>query len=321
MRSISGIAAAGLAVYATSASAIAIDVQNQTSILGAAKQVVDGVLSFYTHNGQGPSIPGLLPGPYYWWEGGLMFDSLINYWAYSGDASVVPTIQQGVLFQIGPDNNFMPPNQTKSIGNDDQNTWALAAMTAAEFGFPQASDQKVSWLQLAENVFNDQAARWDAATCAGGLRWQIFSFNNGYSYKNSLSNGNFLQLAARLAKFTGNQTYVDWAQKTLEWSQNIGLVTSEGQVYDGTDALMNCTSLDHVQWSNSLGTYLSGAAYLSNSVSSLPLSNPGTSCPSRHASYDRNADHLHLLDRRRFQRQHLAIAHRRPRHRILRLRE
>lgn len=272
-------AAAGLALLATGASAIDINLDSEASILSAAKNVTEKVLHLYNQNGTG--IPGLLPGPYYWWEAGLMFDSLINYWAYSGDDSVVSTIQEGILFQVGPDNNFMPPNQTKSLGNDDQATWALAAMTAAEFGFPQAAAQKVSWAQLAQNVFDSQAQRWDASTCGGGLRWQIYSFNNGYNYKNTASNGDFLQLAARLARFSGNQTYVDWAQKTLAWSQTLGFVDNNGAVFDGADAILNCSEFDHIQWSMAAGTYLSGAAYLANSVSRTgdrqPPSNPFTS--------------------------------------------
>jgi mannan endo-1,6-alpha-mannosidase len=57
--------------------------------------------------------------------------------------------------------------------------WAFAAMTAAEFGFENPADGLPSWLSLAQAVFNEQTERWDSATCGGGLRWQIFSFNIG----------------------------------------------------------------------------------------------------------------------------------------------
>jgi mannan endo-1,6-alpha-mannosidase len=256
-----------LLLLASPAQSISLNVTNTASILQAAKLVVDDILKIYTANGTGPAIPGLLPAPYYWFEAGLTFDSLINYWSLSGDASVVKTVQEGMLFQVGPDDNFMPPNQSKSIGNDDQSIWALAAMTAAESGFPTAADQNISWLQLAQRVFDGQVLRWDTSTCDGGLRWQIFSFNNGYNYKNSISNGNLFQLAARLSRFTGNQTYIAWAQKSLDWSQAVGLVSDQYSIFDGTDDLQNCTSLNHVQWSNNLGIYMKASSYLANSVS------------------------------------------------------
>jgi mannan endo-1,6-alpha-mannosidase len=267
--SLTSSASLALLLLANPALSIDIDVTNSASILSAAKVVVGDILQIYTRNGAGPAIPGLLPGPYYWYEAGLTFDSLINYWSLSGDASVVAPVQEGILFQVGPDYNFMPPNQSKSLGNDDQSTWALAAMTAAENGFPTAPNQTYSWLQLAQRVFDGQVSRWDTSTCTGGLRWQIYSFNNGYNYKNSISNGNFFQLAARLTRFTGDPSYITWAQKSLDWSEAVGLVdTTSYHIYDGADASLNCTEIDRVQWTNNVGTYLKASSYLANSVSS-----------------------------------------------------
>ena len=97
-------------------------------------------------------------------------------------------------------------------------------MTAAERGFPDppSSSGVKSWLQLAQSVFDSQVLRWDTKTCGGGLRWQIFAFNDGYDYKNTLTNGNFMQLGARLARYTGNQTYSEWASKVSDWTFKVG---------------------------------------------------------------------------------------------------
>ena len=58
-------------------------------------------------------------------------------------------------------------------------------MDAAEQGFPNPPNETgLSWLGLAQAVFNEQAKVWDNATCNGGLRWQIPKINEGYSYKN-----------------------------------------------------------------------------------------------------------------------------------------
>ncbi|KAK4959074.1 hydrolase 76 protein [Elasticomyces elasticus] len=253
---------ATIALSAHHAWALEIDLSNVTSINAAAKTAVEHVLAIYGVGNQSVSIPGIFPDPYYWWEGGLAWDSMVRYWALTGDDTYNDLVHEALLWQTGDDFDYMPPNQTKTLGNDDQSTWALAAMTAAEYGFPSPPD--VTWVQLAQNVFNTQIARWHAETCGGGLRWQIFTFNTGYNYKNSISNGNLVQLAARLALYTGNTTYSDWAQKAVEWSQDIGLISEQGQVFDGSSTNINCSTLNHVQWTSAAGTVLTGAVYAAN---------------------------------------------------------
>lgn len=147
--------------------------------------------TFYEGNQTG-KIPGILPGPppagdYYWWQGGALWGTLIDYWHYTGDTSYVETTKQALLFQTGPDNNYMDPNWTASLGNDDQAFWGMSSMLAAELVFPDPpADDARQWLALAQAVFNTQAHpdRHDN-TCNGGLRWQIPPANNGYNYKNS----------------------------------------------------------------------------------------------------------------------------------------
>ena len=141
--------------------------------------------------------PGLLPAPYYWWEAGAMLMSLINYWTYTGDAQFNDLVSQGMLWQVGPNRDFMTPNETKSTGNDDQAFWGMAAMSAAENRLPDVKDGP-SWLSLAQAVFQTQHNRWDTENCGGGFKWQIFFTNPGYTYKNTISNGCFFNIAARL---------------------------------------------------------------------------------------------------------------------------
>ena len=74
-------------------------------------------------------------------------------------------------------------------------------MSAAELKFPNPGPKDPSWLSLAQAVFNMQVGRWDPH-CGGGLRWQFNPLNNGWMNKNTISNGCFFQLAARLARYT-----------------------------------------------------------------------------------------------------------------------
>ncbi|KAL7266407.1 hypothetical protein RUND412_011048 [Rhizina undulata] len=247
------------------ASGYDLDPDSESSIYNISQKVVYKMMEFYPGNKTG-GIPGLFGDPYYWWEAGAAFGALVDYWYYTGDAGYVNVTKQAIIHQVGPDDNFMPPNQSKSLGNDDQGFWGLTAMSAAEKNFPNPDSDQPQYLALAQAVFNSQALRWDNTTCGGGLRWQIYSFNNGYTYKNSISNGVFFHLGARLARYTGNDTYAQWAAKTYDWVSAIGLLSSDYKVYDGTDDTSNCSSSDmnYIQWSYNAGMYLAGAAYMYN---------------------------------------------------------
>lgn len=193
-----------------------------------------------------------------------MWGAMLDYYHYTNDSTYNDVTYQALVSQVGPNYDYMVPAHQKDEGNDDQAFWGFATMSAAERGFTAPPLGTPGWLQLTINLWNTQAARWDLTSCGGGLKWQIFTFNNGYNYKNSVSNGAFFQLSARLARYTGNSTYLDWATKTWEWSTAIGLIDGNYNVFDGTDDLKNCSQVSAMQWSYSLGIYMYGAAVLYN---------------------------------------------------------
>ena len=148
-------------------------------------------------------------------------------------------------------------------------------MDAAELNFTNPDSSYPSWLALAQAVFNEQASRWDDDTCGGGLRWQVFVFNAGYDYKNSISNGGFFQLSSRLARYTGNDTYTEWAEKLWNWQITTPLLdTATWTVNDGSSTSKNCTDASHVQWSYNYGTFITGCAFLYNHVGLLLQPHP-----------------------------------------------
>jgi mannan endo-1,6-alpha-mannosidase len=197
-------------------------------------------MTFYSGNDTG-GTPGLLPNPYYWWEAGAMFMTLINYWYYTGDDTYNNETVQAILWQAGSNYDLMPTNQT--------------------------------WVAIAQAVFNQMTTRWDNTTCGGGLRWQIFTWNAGYTYKNSIANGCFFNIAARLARYTGNQTYADWATKIWDWEMAVGLIGPNYAVYDGSSDTTNCSEVDKALYSYNQGIYLFGAAVM-YSVVCLPQRSP-----------------------------------------------
>lgn len=144
----------------------------------------------------------------------------------------------------------------------------MAVLSAAEYNFPNPPTSEPQWLALAQAVFNTQAARWDETQCGGGLRWQIFQWNNGYNYKNSISQACFFNIAARLALYTGNETYAYWANRTWDWMIDLEFMHEDSYyIYDGAHVETNCTQVVPYQWSYNAGAFLLGAAAMYNLTS------------------------------------------------------
>lgn len=141
----------------------------------------------------------------------------------------------------------------------------MAALSAAEYNFPDPPPNRPQWLALAQAVFNTQVARWDTSSCNGGLRWQIFQWNNGFNYKNSISQACFFNIAARLALYTQNVTYADWANRIWDWMVDTEFMTQDAfYIYDGAHIEDNCRSLTPYQWTYNAGAFLLGAAAMYN---------------------------------------------------------
>ena len=83
------------------------------------------MLSYYHGSDPGQMI-GVFGEPYDWGESGAVWGSLIDYWSYTGDAQYVALVQQALLSQVGPDQDYMTPNQSRTevvLPNDLKNSW------------------------------------------------------------------------------------------------------------------------------------------------------------------------------------------------------
>lgn len=110
---------------------------------------------------------------------------MIDYWHFTGDETYNDETFAAMQFQVGKNRDYAPDNWTLSLGNDDQSFWGMSAMLAAEVNFRDPTGDDPSWLGLAQAVWTEQSTRYSNEDCGGGLRWQIFSTNKGYDYKNS----------------------------------------------------------------------------------------------------------------------------------------
>lgn len=243
---------------------VTMDIDDTDSVKSALALIAKGLMDYYEGWNYGGTV-GMMVSPYYWWEAGAAWGSMLDYWYYSGNDTYNDVIKQSLLYQAGSGYDFMPQNQTTTEGNDDQGFWGITVMAAAEKNFsnPTGKDEK-SWAYLAQAVFNTMKARWDDKNCDGGLRWQIYTWNSGYDYKNSVSNGCLFHLAARLARYTGNSSYVEWGEKVWNWTSTVGFLTSDYQLYDGASIESDCKTYSTSQWTYNAGLYLSGCAYLYN---------------------------------------------------------
>lgn len=168
----------------------------------------------------------------------------------------------------------MPANYSSYMGNDDHAAWGHAAMTAAELEFPHDPSMP-TWISLAENVWKLQVQRWDTESCDGGLRSAFYPYQNTYTFKDASSNGLLFELSARLARYTSNQTYADWAEKIWDWSSDTLLHSKNWTVSDRADLNHDCKPQGDEVWSRNYGPYISGAAYMFNVVSLLRVTEKG----------------------------------------------
>ncbi|KAI1764233.1 glycoside hydrolase family 76 protein [Hypoxylon sp. FL1150] len=253
---------------------ITVDIEDADSIKAAAALVAEDLMSYYDGNESG-NIPGILPeassekGYYYWWTGGLLWGSLLDYRDRTGETKYDGLISQGLQWQVGSNADYLPANFTAQLGNDDQAIWALSALDADELDFTAPPSDDPQWLDLAVNVFGEQASdarRVDDGDCKGALRWMLFTFSDGYDYVSAGANIEFFNLAAQLAWVTNNETYSDAASDTYDLLVDIGFVTDKFQVYDGAQ-VDDCSAINKIQYSYTAAMLLQGSAYMYNHTS------------------------------------------------------
>ncbi|POS73490.1 glycoside hydrolase family 76 [Diaporthe helianthi] len=244
-------------------------VDSRDAIVEASRSLARDMMTFY-HGDEPEEIPGILPGPppmgdYWWFTAASFWATCLDYWHLTGDDTYQGVTTSSLLFQVGPTDNYMTLNWTATLGNDEQCFWGSAALLAAEYDVPTPEGEP-RWIDIAENVWGTQAHpdRHDD-TCGGGLRWQILPSNNRYDYKNTLSNACFFTMGARLARFTGNETFADYSVETWDWLTTVGLVDTETwAVYDGAMVDDNCTKVEKTQFSQNAAMLTQGAAFMYN---------------------------------------------------------
>lgn len=254
-------------VWIAAAYALSLDVDSTDSICSAAWDVVIGEFNYYEGLKYGGTV-GMFSSPYYWWHAGEAFGGWVDYWYFCAqdNETFANMLYDAMWHQRGTDYDYMPSNQSMTEGNDDQGVWGMAIMQAVERNFTNPDEH--TWLYMIQAVFNSMNNRWDSTTCNGGLRWQIFTWNSGYNYKNSIANGCLFHIAARLYRFTEESLYLEAAERVYDWMWEVGFIVDSPDfvIYDGADDTENCTDLTIHKWSYTYGIFLAGCAYLYNAT-------------------------------------------------------
>ncbi|KAJ0332358.1 hypothetical protein COL5a_002068 [Colletotrichum fioriniae] len=121
-----------------------LDISSPDGIKESSKSLAKDLMTFYKGDEPGET-PGILPwssegkNQYWWYLSGSFFATYLDYWHLTGDDSYAATVSKALQFQVGPNDDYMPPNQTASLGNEDQCFWGTAALMAAEYGFPEVN--------------------------------------------------------------------------------------------------------------------------------------------------------------------------------------
>lgn len=249
-----------------------LDINDKDSICAAGAAIVQGQWNYYDGFRYGGTI-GKFTWPYYWWQAGEAFGGMLNYYSVCDpkNGTLRKLLFDGMYVQAGENFDYIPANESYVEGNDDHGIWGLTVMEAVERNFTNPEEH--SWLELTQAVYNTMNARWDPGSCGGGLRWQIFQWNSGYDYKNTISNGCLFQISARLARYTNNDTYAETAEKVWDWITEVGYVTYDATIegkgggfviYDGGTTGSNCTKLTKIRWSYNYGMFMAGCAYMYN---------------------------------------------------------
>lgn len=244
--------------------AVALDPKDEESICAAAKVIIDGQMNYYEGIKYGGTV-GMFTTPYYWWHAGETFGGWVDYFTFcaSDNSTFENLLFDAMYHQAGADFNYIPSNQSMTEGNDDQGVWGMAIIQAVERNFTDPGDH--SWLSMVQAIYNTMDARWDDTTCGGGLRWQIFTWNSGYNYKNAIANGCLFHIAARLYRYTGLDMYLETAEKVWDWMWDVRFILDDPFIiYDGADDADNCTDVTVHKWSYTYGIFLSGCANLYN---------------------------------------------------------
>lgn len=238
---------AGFGIYTSGCLATTVSRRQCQATLDTATTVANRLQSAYYSSTTGNYNQGSL-----WTDANavedlhnLMLAAGTTTWASVGDTS-----------RIGRGAQNSNTNWQSILGgsNDDAQWIILALWKIADYR--AAHSQSIdAFMSAAGTIYNFIAGQWDN-TCGGGVWW-----STAHTYKNAITNELFLLTSASGYLRTGNQTYLDNANKAWNWLSQSGMRNADGLWNDGL-VLATCKSNGQTTWTYNQGVIASGLGAL-----------------------------------------------------------
>lgn len=198
--------------------------------------------SYDPYNGWWPSS---------WWNSAATLTTLIDFAKTTGrhdyDWVVARTFDQNKgVFAAGARSSDAIDGHFISRSIDDSGWWAIAWIDAYDY----TGDSR--YLAEAVTIANYIQQYWDTGTCGGGVWW-----NRERTYKNAVTNGQYLWLTAALhQRITGDTLWLQRARTAAAWYRSSGMINSSGLVNDGLTSA--CANNGGTVWSYNQGLAIGG---------------------------------------------------------------
>lgn len=178
------------------------------------------------------------------WHAWNMLEQFINYTKLTDDNAYIPIIN---TVASNPQLNA----QGVANGNDDCEWQAIAQLLY----YSEIIKDPIYLFEVNEIFKLMKGDYWDD-TMGGGIYW-----DHNKSYKNAITNELFLVIVTKLYLVTGDQIYLDWANKEWAWFEKSGMINSDFLVNDGLD---NKTGKNNGEttWTYNQGVILGGLTNL-----------------------------------------------------------
>ncbi|KAJ3274068.1 hydrolase 76 protein [Terramyces sp. JEL0728] len=264
-------------------SAVSVDFSSPDSVKSATTNIAKQLMSYYRPYPASP--PNAREGHivestnqdqtgFQWYEGGIMWGTMMEYMRVTGDNQYSTTVVNGLtLGSSGTIGSFLGANKVinglAGRWNDDIMWWGLGVVTGPEiFGNPAAvMPGGVSYLALIQSTYDDVWAQWDDS-CGGGIFWNRNRQDPNKSrkfMKSTITNAQHINIGARLYLMTGNKTYIDNAVKVYNWLKG-GVISPDFRIYDGVMSDSTCansmTDTTYLSDSYNPGTLAGALAWL-----------------------------------------------------------
>lgn len=185
--------------------------------------------------------------PSSWWNSAAALTALTDRGDHQYDWIIARTFDQNRgTFAAGQRSTDPIEGNFISRAIDDSAWWGLAWVAA----YDHTGDQR--YLAMATTIANYVYQYWDPGTCGGGVWW-----DRERTYKNAVTNGLYLRLAASIHRRTpGDTVWLERTRTAATWYLNSGLINSSNLVNDGLT--QDCRNNGQTVWTYNQGLAIGG---------------------------------------------------------------